>query len=65
MLSFQRSFVHVFVDASDRAMAAEAYVRGTDANGMKVSLTAAKCKLAPSSQHSIPRLKLQAAVLGV
>lgn len=54
--------MHIFVEASDRAMAAAAYVRGI---GVKVSLAAARCKLAPTSQQSIPRLELQAAVLGV
>lgn len=45
--------MHIFVDASDRAMAAAAYVRGIGANGVKVSLSAAKCKLSPASQQSI------------
>lgn len=64
-LSSPKKELHIFVDASEKAMAAVAYFRGETASGIKVSLVAAKSKLAPTSQQSIPRLELQAAVLGL
>lgn len=57
--------LHIFVDASEKAMAAVAYLRSDIQEGAIVSLAAAKCKLAPTAQQSIPRLELQAAVLGL
>lgn len=57
--------LHIFVDASERAIAAVAYIKGIGGERRKVSIAASKCKLAPSSQQSIPRLELQAAVLGI
>lgn len=57
--------LHIFVDASERALAAVAYMKGVGNESHIVSLAASKCKLAPMSQKSIPRLELQAAVLGV
>lgn len=58
--------LHIFVDASERALCAAAYIKGTSDEGKPViSLAASKCKLSPTKQKSIPRLELQAAVLGV
>lgn len=57
--------LHIFVDASDRAVAAVAYIRGLGPNGITTSIVASKCKVAPMGQLSIPRLELQAGVLGV
>lgn len=57
--------LHVFVDASERAMCAVAYWKGTGDESHIISLAASKIKLSPMSQQSIPRLELQAAVLGV
>ncbi|XP_044314311.1 uncharacterized protein LOC123037477 [Drosophila rhopaloa] len=57
--------VHVFVDASQSAFAAVAYWRVTYEDGnVLVSFVWANTKCAPMRTMSIPRLELQAAVLG-
>lgn len=57
--------LHIFVDASEGAYAAAAYFRIIDPAGTAhCSLVAAKTKVAPLKPLSIPRLELQAAVLG-
>lgn len=57
--------VHVFTDASEVAYAAAVYWRTTTEDGAThVSLVMAKAKVAPLKLHSIPRLELQAAVMG-
>ncbi|XP_070134695.1 uncharacterized protein [Drosophila bipectinata] len=57
--------LHVFVDASQSAFAAVAYWRVTYNDGnVLVSFVCAKTKCAPMRTMSIPRLELQAAVLG-
>ncbi|XP_055597343.1 uncharacterized protein LOC129747259 [Uranotaenia lowii] len=63
---YHRLELHIFVDASEDAYAAAAYFRTTNLNGMaSVVLVAAKTKVAPLKPTSIPRMELQAAVLGV
>ncbi|XP_047990706.1 uncharacterized protein LOC125229808 [Leguminivora glycinivorella] len=58
--------LHTFVDASEEAYAAAVYWRMTRADGTtKVALAAAKSRVTPTRLVSIPRLELQAAVLGV
>ncbi|XP_065177011.1 uncharacterized protein LOC135806713 [Sycon ciliatum] len=58
--------VHTFVDASDRAIAASAYVRAVDTTGnVRVTLAMAKAKPAPIRRQSIPQLELRGAVLGI
>ena len=58
--------VHIFCDASERAIAAAAYLNSRDANGAQnFGFISGKSKLAPSGGHTIPRLELCAAVLAV
>ncbi|CAK1587686.1 unnamed protein product [Parnassius mnemosyne] len=57
--------VHVFTDASESAYATAVYWRAMTPDGkVHVSLVMAKAKVAPLRVTSIPRLELQAAVMG-
>ncbi|KAJ0169173.1 hypothetical protein K1T71_014914 [Dendrolimus kikuchii] len=57
--------LHTFVDASEEAYAAVVYIRTTRADGrVNVMIAAAKSRVTPMKPVSIPRLELQAAVLG-
>ncbi|XP_058456592.1 uncharacterized protein LOC131433989 [Malaya genurostris] len=56
--------LHVFVDASEQAYAAVAYLRMVDRTKVRCVLVASKTKVAPLQALSIPKLELQAAVLG-
>ncbi|XP_055542958.1 uncharacterized protein LOC129728540 [Wyeomyia smithii] len=58
------SQIHVFVDASENAYACVAYLR-SDTNGdIRCTFIEAKTKVAPLKPVSIPRLELQAALIG-
>ncbi|CAK1585394.1 unnamed protein product [Parnassius mnemosyne] len=57
--------LHTLVDASEEAYAAAVYWRTERADGsVNVSLAAAKSRVTPLKPVSIPRLELQAALLG-
>nr|XP_049693327.1 uncharacterized protein LOC126053911 [Helicoverpa armigera] len=57
--------LHVLCDASEQAYAAVAYWRMPNKDGAAdVVLVAAKAKVAPRKAQTIPRLELQAAVIG-
>ncbi|XP_058826961.1 uncharacterized protein LOC131686947 [Topomyia yanbarensis] len=57
--------LHVFVDASEVAYSAAAYFRVVNPHGIgECALVAAKAKVAPLKPLSVPRMELQAAVLG-
>ncbi|XP_049300629.1 uncharacterized protein LOC125774511 [Anopheles funestus] len=57
--------LHVFTDASEQAYGAVAYFRATVNGQVKCALVMSRSKVAPVKMMSIPRLELQAAVLGV
>lgn len=55
---------HIFVDVSFNAYAAAAYLRISTGNEIRCSRIAAKSKVSPLKLLSVPRLELNAAVLG-
>lgn len=55
----------VFVDASETGFAATGFFRFTTSDSSHIAHAMAKAKVAPLKQLSIPKLELQAAVLGV
>ena len=59
--------IHVFVDASAVAVAAVAYLKTVPnlATDVEPCYLIGKCKVAPIKQISIPKLELEAAVIGV
>jgi len=57
--------LHLFVDASELAFAATAYFRVHSQGEVSTVFVAAKSRVAPLKPLSIPRLELQAAVMGV
>ncbi|XP_055604397.1 uncharacterized protein LOC129752651 [Uranotaenia lowii] len=56
--------LHMFVDASEAAYGCAAYLRATVEGAVRCVLVAAKTKVAPLKTLSIPRLELQAALIG-
>lgn len=56
--------LHTFTDAGEYAYAAICYIRVVYQDSYDVAIVAAKSKVAPLKPVSIPRLELQAAVMG-
>ncbi|XP_062538178.1 uncharacterized protein LOC134206475 [Armigeres subalbatus] len=56
--------LHIFVDASESSMAALVYLRFADKGIIECSLVTAKTRVAPLKYLTIPRLELQAALIG-
>ena len=64
--STTRRELHIFSDASEKAIAAVVYlVAVSENNTLHKSFVLGKAKIAPKSGHTIPRLELCAAVLAV
>ncbi|XP_063761823.1 uncharacterized protein LOC134879300 [Eleginops maclovinus] len=61
----ERVELHVFSDASVKAIGAVAYLKAIQEDTVDVGFVMAKAKLAPQSDPTIPRLELCAAVLAV
>ena len=61
------SQLHIFVDASMAAMAAVVYLRTikSQATPPQVCFLMGKCKVAPIKQMSVPKMELEAAVIGM
>ena len=57
--------LHLFADASQRAMAAVAYLRCQRNNEVKVSLSMSNAQVAPLKKMSVPRLELQVCLIAV
>ncbi|XP_062704364.1 uncharacterized protein LOC134286719 [Aedes albopictus] len=59
-----RTQLHIFSDASEKALGACVYVRTEDSSGrIKVALLLSKSRIAPLKTQTIPRLELRAATL--
>ena len=56
--------LHIFCDASEQAFAAAGYLRLEGESGRRTVLVMAKSKVDPVKQLTIPKLELQAAVMG-
>ena len=56
--------LHVFTDASQQAMAAVSYWRIVSPTSVQLSFVCGKTRCAPRKPQTIPRLELQAAVMG-
>ncbi|XP_030022750.2 uncharacterized protein LOC115441955 [Manduca sexta] len=55
--------LHIFCDASTKAMCAVAYWRWSNNNRIQVAFICSKCRVAPIKHISVPRLELQAALM--
>lgn len=56
--------LHTFVDASEEAFSCAVYIRITELENIRCVLVSAKSKVAPLKPLSMPRLELQAALIG-
>lgn len=57
--------LHTFVDASENSFAAVSFLRFASESRVECIIVASKTRVAPLKFQSIPRLELQAAVLGI
>ena len=57
--------LHVFVDASQSAMCAVIYLRAHCDQLLQISFLVGKCRVAPIRETTIPKLELQAALIGL
>ena len=59
--------LHIFVDASTCAIAAIIYLRSNDNNTKQTetSFIISKCKVTPLKSLSVPKLELEAAIIGI
>ncbi|XP_055585092.1 uncharacterized protein LOC129737945 [Uranotaenia lowii] len=62
--SYQTLQMHVFVDAGENAYSAVAYFRIVDCGQPRCVLVSSKARVAPLKPLSMPRLELEAAVIG-
>jgi hypothetical protein len=56
--------LHIFVDASEKAFAAVSYLRVETGTQVEVSIMDGKVRVAPLKKLTVPRLELQAALMG-
>ena len=62
----KRLELHVFADASEKAISSVAYIRSVKDDGTsEIGFVLGKAKVSPQHGHTIPRLELCAAVLAV
>ena len=60
------SFIHTYVDASQKEYGCVVYIRHVYKSGLKsIRFIASKSKVAASTSISIPRLELMSAILGL
>ncbi|XP_053686981.1 uncharacterized protein LOC128736523 [Sabethes cyaneus] len=64
IIAFDTLQMHCFVDASEHGMAAVVYLRFEESGEVECTMIAAKTRVAPLKYMSIPRLELQAAIIG-
>jgi len=64
MMMCNRVELHIFCDASEQAFAAVGFFKCFNPDGIVVSIVMSKSRVAPVKPMSIPRLELQAVVLG-
>ncbi|XP_062535266.1 uncharacterized protein LOC134204457 [Armigeres subalbatus] len=62
--SYRSLELHIFTDAGELGYGCSAYFRIETDKGVRCSLVMAKSKVAPLKYQSIPRMELQAALLG-
>ena len=62
---YTKNAIHVFMDSSEKAYAAAAYLRSENKSEVKSNLIACKTKVAPLVWTSMPRLELMGAILGL